>query len=546
MKKNNFLISLPVKTAAVLVLFITLVAAVSGIAAFAYMADAGYYTQSFDAAVGERYDRQESASAAVGSKNGFEIESFMYRNKINIIVWTLLSVPAAIMLFVYLIYAAGRRRGTEGITLNAVDRIPLDLYTALLLLLTGISVSFSDNVFYAVSWIVQVLSVIPFILIGYAAVISFFMTVAVRLKTGGIFRNTLLFILLRCCCKATIHTGNSLLWLIRRLPLVWKSVIGFLLLLLFNTVLNLVLFTGHGAAVLFWLAFNCALLLLVCFVGLQLNALKKGGEKLAAGDLTYKIPTERLLWDFRIHAENLNDVGEGMQRAVNERMKSEHFKTELITNVSHDIKTPLTSIISYVDLLKKEELENETAAGYIEVLDRQSARLKKLTEDLVNASKASSGSIAVNTERTDVAELLGQCVAEYSERFSAADITPVVSLPDKPIFIMADGRLLWRILDNLLGNICKYSLPGTRAYFTAEASERTVGVILRNISREPLNLSPDELMERFVRGDASRNTEGSGLGLSIARSLTELQKGTLNIGIDGDLFKVVIELPRTE
>lgn len=546
MKKNNFLISLPVKTAAVLVLFITLVAAVTGIAAFAYMADAGYYTQSFDAAVGERYDRQESTSAVSDSVNGYEIESFMYRNKVNIIVWTLLSIPAAIVLFVYLIYAAGRRHGTEGITLNAVDRIPLDLYTALLLLLTGISVSFSDNLFYAVSRIVQVMSVIPFILIGYAAVISFFMTVAVRLKTGGIFRNTLLFIVLKLCCKAAIHTGNSILWLIRRLPLVWKSIIGFLLLLLFNTVLNLVLFTGNGAAVLFWFAFNSALLLLVCFIGLQLNALKKGGEKLAAGDLTYKIPTDRLLWDFRIHAENLNDVGEGMQRAVNERMKSEHFKTELITNVSHDIKTPLTSIISYVDLLKKEELENETAAGYIEVLDRQSARLKKLTEDLVNASKASSGSIAVKTERTDVAELLGQCVAEYSDRFAAADITPVISLPDKPMFIMADGRLLWRILDNLLGNICKYSLAGTRAYFTAEVSERTVGVILRNISREPLNLSPDELMERFVRGDASRNTEGSGLGLSIARSLTELQKGTLNIGIDGDLFKVVIELPRTE
>ncbi len=546
MKKSGVFISLPVKVTAILLLFITAFAAVTGTVAFAYMADAGYYVESFAAVAGDRYNELMNKYPDSNLKIRYEIENFMYLNKINIIIWTVIAILVSVVLFVYLMYAAGRRRGIEGITLNSIDRIPLDIYAGLLLILLSVSISFANNAFYSVTEVVQVIVTIPFIIIFYLVLVSFLMTIAARLKTGGIFRNTLTVITLKFLLKCILFFWKGGIWMIRRLPLIWKSIIGFLLYLIFNTVLNVALINGGTPVVLFWFAFNSVLVLLICVVNLQLVALKKGGEKLAAGNLTYKIPTDRLLWDFRHHAENLNDVGEGMQHAVNERMKSEHFKTELITNVSHDIKTPLTSIINYVDLLKKEDLQNETAAGYIEVLDRQSSRLKKLTEDLVNASKASSGSIAVKIERMDVAELIGQCVAEYSERFSASDIKPVIALPDYSIFVEADGRLLWRILDNLLGNICKYSLPGTRVYFTAEVNEKTVCVILRNISREPLNLTPDELMERFVRGDASRNTDGSGLGLSIARSLTELQGGTLSIDIDGDLFKVILDLPRSK
>ena len=243
-------------------------------------------------------------------------------------------------------------------------------------------------------------------------------------------------------------------------------------------------------------------------------------------------------------AADLSNISAGIGRAVEERMKSERMKTDLITNVSHDLKTPLTSIVNYVDLLKKEELHNETAAGYVAVLDRQAQKLKKLTEDIVEASKASSGVLNVNLAPTDAAELLRQCAAEYAERFAAADLTPMLRIPAEPVMASADGRLLWRVFDNLLGNVVKYAMPGTRVYLDAAADSTGVTLSVRNISKEPLEKSGDELMERFVRGDASRHAEGSGLGLAIAASLTALQGGTLTILPDGDLFRADVRLNR--
>lgn len=268
------------------------------------------------------------------------------------------------------------------------------------------------------------------------------------------------------------------------------------------------------------------------------------GEKLAAGDLDYRISEDQMNhmhWFFRTHGENLSQIAEGMQKAVAEEMKSERLKTELITNVSHDIKTPLTSIINYVDLLQKEHTE-EQEKEYLDVLERNSSRLKKLTEDLVEASKASTGNLPVSLEPTDVGELVEQSLAEFDDRLKEAELTPIVNIPEG-MTVMADGRLLWRILDNLLANCVKYAMPHTRIYI--DASERSGKAVLavKNVSREPLNISAEELMERFVRGDASRSTEGSGLGLNIARSLALLQKGDLKITIDGDYFKAETELP---
>ena len=217
------------------------------------------------------------------------------------------------------------------------------------------------------------------------------------------------------------------------------------------------------------------------------------------------------------------------------------FKTELITNVSHDIKTPLTSIINYVDLLKKEEIENDTAQEYILTLERQSNRLKKLIEDLVEASKAATGNLAVNLAPCDIGVLLSQSIGEFDERFNNANVTPLLKKPEESVIIKADARHLWRVIDNLLNNICKYSQPETRAYIDVKAVNNKAVITLKNVSRYELNISPDELMERFVRGDKSRNTEGSGLGLSIAKSLTELQQGKMSIEVDGDLFKVTLE-----
>lgn len=229
-----------------------------------------------------------------------------------------------------------------------------------------------------------------------------------------------------------------------------------------------------------------------------------------------------------------------MSRAVEERMKSERFKTELITNVSHDIKTPLTSIINYVDLLEKEKLDNPKAEEYLEVLERQSARLKKLIEDLMEASKASTGNLAVHLERLEAGVFLVQTVGEFEEKTMASNLELLIQKPETPVYIMADGRHFWRVIDNLMNNICKYAQPGTRVYINLEVSGEEVLMTFRNTSRYALNISSEELMERFVRGDSSRNTEGSGLGLSIAQSLMELMNGKMELYVDGDLFKVVL------
>lgn len=244
--------------------------------------------------------------------------------------------------------------------------------------------------------------------------------------------------------------------------------------------------------------------------------------------------------DLRAHADALNDLGTAINTAVEERLKSERMKAELITNVSHDLKTPLTSIINYVDLLKKEHIEGEKAQEYLAVLDRKSQRLKKLTEDLVEASKASSGALTVNPERLGMVQLVTQAIGEYSERLSAAGLTLVTDLPKEELYVYADGRHLWRILDNLLGNCAKYALRGTRVYLSLTQWDGSVLLSVKNISASQLNIPAEELMERFVRGDESRTDGGSGLGLSIARSLTELQGGTFRLSVDGDLFKATL------
>ena len=266
-----------------------------------------------------------------------------------------------------------------------------------------------------------------------------------------------------------------------------------------------------------------------------------GGEPEAAIDLAEL--DRPICRELKAHAGQLNDLGGAINSAVEERMKSERMKAELITKVSHDLNTPLTSIINYVDLLKKEDIQNPRAAEYIEVLDRKSQRLKKLTEDLVEASKASTGALAVNKEKLELGQLLAQARGEYEEKLTQSRLTLVADLPPEPLWVEADGRHLWRVLDNLLGNCVKYALEGTRVYLTLERWDGQAVLTLKNISREELNISADRLLERFVRGDESRTTEGSGLGLSIAKSLTELQGGRFSLAVDGDLFKAVIRLP---
>lgn len=276
----------------------------------------------------------------------------------------------------------------------------------------------------------------------------------------------------------------------------------------------------------------------------QARIVRQAADALAAGNLSYKTETRRLHFIWRALGTQLNSIGDGMAQAVEERMRSERMKTELITNVSHDLKTPLTSMINYIDLLKSNTLDPDIRREYLDILDKQSARLKKLTEDVVEASKAASGAVTVSTETIDALELLRQFLGEYEDRMANAGIEPVLTAPPDAVFLRGDSILLGRVIDNLIVNIVKYAQPDTRAYFDLKNGEDSVELVAKNVSRESLNISPEELMERFVRGDSARHTEGSGLGLSIARSLTELMGGTLTLEIEGDLFKAILRLPR--
>ena len=483
-----------------------------------------------------------------GYYDGAQLYGWAYANRTGILIATLGLTVLAVICAVLLLCGAGRKEGVDGVCLAWVNRkIPFDLYLfagfwVCLGLGAAAVVSISDLVFggrlglWVLGVILAVLAAAAFATVFMHLLICF----AARVKGGAWWRNTLIYMVLHWCWRMLKKLFGKLKLVLRSLPLVWKSVLVFCGAALVNIILAFLTVETGPFWLLVLLLFDSALLVGVALTAMQLRKLQAGGEALARGDLNAKVDPAGMYWEFRRHAENLNSISDGMTRAVEARMKSEHFKTELITNVSHDIKTPLTSIINYVDLLKKDQVSGDKAAEYLEVLERQSARLKKLTEDLVEASKASSGAMHVELSRSDVCELLRQAAGEYEDRFAAAQVTPVITAPEHPVDILCDGRLLWRVFDNLLGNICKYSQPGTRAYMSVDEDGDRVWLMVKNISRDILNVSADELMERFVRGDRSRSTEGSGLGLSIARSLTELQGGTFRLFVDGDLFKVIL------
>ena len=457
------------------------------------------------------------------------------------------SAAGFLLILIYLVAAAGRKRrdGQAVLLLNPLDRIPFDLYTAALgvVFVLLLSVVVDWNVYNSTLRIaLQFALPTAFLTAAGLVLLAWAMSFAARIKAGKWWQNTVIYRVLRFLWRTVTWLGRLLRDVCRAVPILWKLLVVTAGLLVLLFILGLL---SYESGIMLFLDFVLCLAILAAMglVGLQLRTLQKGGEALAAGDLDARVDTSRMFWDFKRHGENLNAIGDGMAIAVEQRLRSERLKTELITNVSHDIKTPLTSILNYVDLLQHAETEAQRKQ-YLEVLQRQSVRLKKLTEDLVEASKASTGNIAVNLVPTNVVESLNQALGEYAERLSAGGLTVVTDYPEGGITLRADGRLLWRVLDNLLNNICKYALAGTRVYVTVAAEGREAVLTLKNISRQQLNISADELMERFVRGDASRTTEGSGLGLNIARSLTELQKGTLRLDVDGDLFKVELRFPQ--
>ncbi len=447
----------------------------------------------------------------------------------------------ALCCFAFLMAAAGHRSGSDEIQPGFTERLPFDVFTAAVafigVILMQLLIEFSTAG-------VNILKVIAFVMVfeaGVALCLWWSLSFARRLKLGNVISSCISVRIILWCWrtfkKLLAFVGDAL----RGMALIPKATL-IIFAILFVEFLWMVGFGSGGSFMIFsWFIERAVLVLLTAYVLLCMKKLLKAGEELSQGNLDYRVDTAKMRGPLKEHGEQLNRIGEGMNKAVNERMRSEHFRTELITNVSHDIKTPLTSIINYVDLLEKEEIDNEKAREYLEVLSRQSARLKKLIDDLIEASKASTGNLNVSLERCELGVLIDQCAGEYAEKLKAAGLELVVTKPKEPVTIMADGRHMWRVFDNLLNNVCKYAMAGTRVYINLDKEAGRATVTFRNISAQQLNISGDELMERFVRGDSSRNTEGSGLGLSIARSLVQLQKGELELTVDGDLFKVTLK-----
>lgn len=450
------------------------------------------------------------------------------------------------------IRGAGHRFGDEKIVPGFLQKIPFDVFLAGTWMLIGLCLSLVVAVVSEGNYVSLAFALclgIPALLLGEFLGLISVMDFAVRLKTKTCLKSTLCF---QCLKWAGKYVKKFFRWLKRganacqeALPMLWKAwvIMGFLALVELIFVAGL---ANDGGLVMLFLLEKAVLYPLITICLLQMRKLKEQAGKLALGDMENTVDTSRMFWEFKQHGENLNKIREGINAAVEQRMKSERFKTELITNVSHDIKTPLTSIINYVDLLSKEDIENPKVQEYLEVLSRQSARLKKLIEDLMEASKASTGNLAVALESCNAGILVTQTIGEFQEKLKDSQIDLIVQGSEGEILIPADTRHLYRVFDNLMNNICKYAQEGTRAYVNVERKGAECEIIFRNISKYPLNIGSEELMERFVRGDSSRNTEGSGLGLSIANSLTELMKGRMNLVTDGDLFKVILTFPVIE
>jgi len=388
------------------------------------------------------------------------------------------------------------------------------------------------------SWGMSDLAALSLFLLAMAPVLLLWLcTFVTRCKAGTVMKSCVIGWLCGVCWR-------FIRWLFGTLTMVgvvWKTAICMAALLIFDLIC--VTNNYEGGFLVLLMSVNALAGCMAVHIAWGLRKLEKGARKLADGDYSQPIDTKRLHSGIRRSAEQLNAVQDGVEKAVAQQLKSERMKTELITNVSHDIKTPLTSIVNYVDLLEKENIPGDRAREYIEVLDRQSKRLKKLTEDLVELSKASSGTMTVNRQSVDVNVLISQVEGEYQERLEKAGLTLVVLPSGGEATVCADPVLLSRVADNLMTNACKYAMPGTRVYVSVVNGGGKVTVSVKNVSREELNITAEELQERFVRGDNSRTSEGSGLGLSIARSLVQLQGGQFEITIDGDLFRADIIFP---
>lgn len=464
------------------------------------------------------------------NKTVFDMAQILYKPALYLLP---LSIIAVLVLLIMNCFLIGLRNEKGEVILNAFDKTPLLVALILLFILSMIGCGFlialtSENLTLILSG-----TAIGAVIV-YISFVFFLETIIKRIKSKTLFRNTITYRILRWIKSLiTSMTRNA------------NMTVKLILIFIAFGILNIIGFglsinnepIGFFILIAIWVyAFAKIHQWLVRYIEIK-NAI----NEIYIGNTEVHLDEKRYKGSLNSMAIQVNDIAGGLSNAIQEKLKSERLKTELITNVSHDIKTPLTSIINYVDLLKKEKMPNEQAEEYLNILDNKSQRLKRLTEDLVEASKASSGNIKLNIEKLNVNELLKQVSGEFEDKFKLRNLEEVMSLPEKNVYINADSRYMYRILENMYSNISKYAMDNTRVYIDVIPNNNRITIQMKNISKEKLNISTEELMQRFVRGDSARNTEGSGLGLSIATSLTTLQGGTFNIYLDGDLYKVIIE-----
>ena len=443
---------------------------------------------------------------------------------INIIITLVLVIVSAILITIY----AGRKRNFKEIQLELIDKIPLEIILvamfipSIMLLFLGIELSYSLN-------IATIIGNIGILIIMYSIALISYESIVRRIKTNTILKNTIIYRL----CK---WIKNGVKNIFNNFNLAAKIIVILACMLIFTLIFSNWGFTGIILLIAMYVfAFK------YCFDNITkfLN-IKNTVKKIYEGDTKVRLQEDEYTGVLKELCIYVNDIAGGFTNAIDKSLKSERMKTELITNVSHDIKTPLTSIINYVDLLKKEDMPNEKAKEYLDILEQKSQRLKRLTEDLIEASKASSGNIKLDMKKINVNELIKQISGEFEDKFKNKNLDLNIEMPKEDVFILADSRYLYRVMENMYTNIEKYAMENSRVYVDLLEENKKVKIEIKNISKEKLNISANELMERFVRGESSRNTEGSGLGLSIAQSLTKLQKGEFGIYLDGDLFKVII------
>lgn len=494
--------------------------------------------KEFYTAFDETIKRLDNTSDISLTKAMYEETQKLYKYSYSTLI---ISIILASIEIIYLIYALGRVKGKSEVYMSWMDKIPLEaiilIYSVItpleLVILAGcLSIVVVDvNLYFVLLAIVGYISVIS-MLYGMGTAIK-------RIKTHTFFKNSITYKIFKWIFTKFKRIKNMFISnknLGKKIAIYFISIIAI-------SILIVLMFSEFGILldIVFWVWCYYKIMQEVD----KFKQIHDATERIYKGDTNIKIDESMytgILQEFAIY---LNDIAGGFSNAIQESLKSERLKTELITNVSHDIKTPLTSIINYVDLLKQENIQNDKVKEYIEVLDNKSQRLKKLIEDLVEASKASSGNIKINKEVLNVKELLNQVTGEFKDKFNKRGLNVIAKVPEEIVYIKADSRYLYRVLENVYSNVAKYAAQESRVYLDCMLEENgDVAIYIKNISKEELNISADELMQRFVRGDKSRNTEGSGLGLSIAKSLTELQGGTFNIHLDGDLFKTEIRFKR--